>query len=49
MMNRCKLTVLKTTFDAELAKEYGLSASGIRTMLSRARKALKEKLNESKE
>ena len=33
----------------ELAEEYGLSASGIRTMLSRTRKALKEKLNESKE
>ena len=30
----------------ELAEEYGLSASGIRAMLSRARKALKENLNE---
>ena len=23
MMNKCKLTILKTTFDEELAKEYG--------------------------
>lgn len=30
----------------ELAEEYGLSASGIRAMLSRARKILKEKMNE---
>ena len=24
MMNKCKLTILKTTFDEELAKEYGV-------------------------
>ena len=33
----------------ELAEEYGLSASGVRAMLSRARKALKENMNVLKE
>ena len=28
MMNKCKLTVLKTTFDEELAKEYGAPGLG---------------------
>ena len=28
MMNKCKLTVLKTTFDAALAKEYGAKGLG---------------------
>lgn len=41
---------LKRYFDGytsrELAEEYGLSSSGIRAMLSRARKILKEKLTE---
>ena len=30
----------------ELAEEYGLTSSGIRAMLSRARKILREKLND---
>lgn len=33
----------------ELAEEYGLSSSGIRAMLSRARKILREKLTEKQE
>ena len=28
MMNKCKLTVLKTTLDEELAKEYGVPGLG---------------------
>lgn len=28
MMNKCKLTILKTTFDEELAKEYGTPGLG---------------------
>ena len=28
MMNKCKLTILKTTFDEELAKEYGAPGLG---------------------
>ena len=34
---------------SELARIYGLSPSGIRAMLSRARKALKENLNEQED
>lgn len=32
-MNRCKITVLKTTFDAELSDEYGVEGLGPCPML----------------